>query len=129
MVKKTLAALLILLLLLVNSSSQIFAVENPLSQPNNKFGVHILFPSEVQQAARLINTNGGDWGYVIIPVQAGDRDLIKWQQFMKDCKQNHVIPIIRLATGGDYFNSTVWRKPDVLDILDFANFLNSLKWP
>jgi hypothetical protein len=106
-----------------------FAIENPLSMPGNKVGVHILFPQEINLAADLINSNGGDWGYVTIPLQAGDRDLVKWQKFMNDAKRLHVVPIIRLATEGNYFNTTVWRKPSQEDVLDFANFLNSLVWP
>jgi hypothetical protein len=66
---------------------------------------------------------------VIIPIQSGDRDLVKWQKFMNDCRRLHVIPVIRLATEGDYFNTVVWRKPSKEDVLDFANFLNSLVWP
>ncbi len=108
---------------------QVYAVENPLAVPNNKFGIHILFPEELDQAARLVNGNGGDWGYVTIPIQAGDKNLIKWQAFMDSAKTLHVIPIVRLATEGDYFNTKVWRKPEALDVLDFANFLNSLDWP
>jgi len=106
-----------------------FAIEDPLSLSNNKIGIHILFPQEINLAASLINSNGGDWGYVTIPIQAGDRDIIKWQKFMDDAKKLHVVPIIRLATDGDYFNTTVWRKPTKEDVLDFANFLNSLNWP
>lgn len=119
----------IIFLLFASLTTKSFAVENPLSKPNNKFGIHILFPAEVGPAAQLVNSNGGDWGYVVIPIQAGDRDLVKWQAFMDSCKKNHVIPIIRVATEGDYFNTTVWRTPDSSDILDFANFLNSLNWP
>jgi hypothetical protein len=114
------------LFLLPNCS---FAIEDPLSLPNNKMGIHILFTPEIDLASSLINSNGGDWGYVTIPIQAGDRDLEKWQKFMNSAKQNHVIPIIRLATAGDYFNTTVWEKPTPEDVLDFANFLNSLVWP
>lgn len=106
-----------------------FAIEDPISLSNNKMGVHILFTPEIDLAAKLVNSNGGDWGYVTIPIQSGDRDLIKWQKFMNDAKRLHVIPIIRLATEGDYFNTLVWRKPTEEDILDFANFLNSLNWP
>lgn len=105
-----------------------FAIEDPLAIPNNKMGVHILFPDELAQASKLVNSNG-DWGYVTIPIQSGDKDLEKWQKFMDSAKQNHVIPIIRLATEGDYFNTSVWRKPTHEDVLDFANFLNSLSWP
>lgn len=106
-----------------------YAIYNPLERPNNKFGIHILFREEIEEAADLVNTNGGDWGYITIPIQAGDRDLGKWQGFMDKAKKYHLIPIIRLAIENDYFNTKVWRKPRESDILDFANFLNSLNWP
>ncbi len=105
------------------------AAENPLAVANNKIGVHILDASELPAAAQLVNHNGGDWGYVTIPIQSGDKNLVKWQKFMDDCKKYHLIPIIRLATQGDYFNTQVWRTPNENDIVDFANFLNSLEWP
>jgi hypothetical protein len=105
------------------------AVYDPLSKPNNKIGIHILFPSELKEAAELVDSSGGDWGYVIIPIQSSDKDLEKWQKFMDDCRQYHLIPIVRLATNGDYFNTKVWEKPNMENVLDFANFLNSLDWP
>jgi len=120
--------LITILLFLINTSSAT-AFSDPLSVPNNKIGIHILFPEELDQAASLVNSNGGDWGYVTIPIQAGDRNIEKWQSFMDKAKSLHIIPILRLATEGDYFNTTVWRKPTEADILDFANFLNSLNWP
>lgn len=107
----------------------VHAIEDPLSKPNNKFGIHILFPAELSEASRLVNSNGGDWGYVTIPIQAKDRDLEKWQRFMDDAKKLHLIPIIRIATENYYFDTKVWRKPEMDDVLDFANFLNSLEWP
>lgn len=106
-----------------------FAISDPRSMANNKVGIHILFPDELIDAAKLINSNGGEWGYVIIPIQAGDRDLQKWQKFMDEAKTLKVIPLIRIATEGDYFNTKVWRKPTETDVLDFANFLSSLSWP
>ena len=108
---------------------QTFAIEDPRSFPNNKFGIHILFPSELDEAARLVNSSGGDWGYVTIPIQAGDRDRVTWQNFMNNARRLHLIPIVRLATEGDYFNTTVWQKPSYADVLDFANFLGDLRWP
>lgn len=110
-------------------TSSVLAVENPLTVSNNKFGIHILFPSELPDAAKLVNSTGGDWGYVTIPIQVGDKDLEKWQQFMTDAAALHLIPIIRLSTELDYFNTKAWRKPNDADIVDFANFLNSLVWP
>ena len=113
-------------LILVKPAS---AAENPLAVANNKIGVHILDPSEVSAAAELVNHNGGDWGYVTIPIQTGDENFAKWQAFMDNCKQYHLIPIIRLATQDDYSNTEFWRKPTEDDIVNFANFLNSLEWP
>ena len=48
---------------------------------------------------------------------------------MDDCARRHLIPIIRLATTGDYFVQGSWSEPSDYDVLDFANFLNSLNWP
>jgi len=105
------------------------AIENPLTVSNNRFGIHILFDSELEEAAKLVNSQGGDWGYVTIPIQVTDRDLDKWQNFMDKARELHLIPIIRLATELDYFNTKAWRIPNDADIIDFANFLNSLNWP
>ncbi len=105
------------------------AIYDPSSLPNNKFGIHILYPAELNDAAKLVNSSGGDWGYLTVPIQAGDKDLVKWQNFMDEARNHHIIPIIRLATEGDYFNTKVWRKPTPSDVLDFSNFLTSLSWP
>jgi hypothetical protein len=109
--------------------TSVFAIENPLDRPNNKVGIHILAPSELDKAAELINTNGGDWGYITIPIPSGDKNLGKWQTFMDHCRSKHIIPILRLATGGDYYNTAVWRKPTQEDIIYFATFLDNLRWP
>lgn len=127
--KRFISCFVVLFLLFNSFVVSAFAIQNPLAVPNNKVGIHILFPSELSAAAALVNSNGGKWGYVIIPIQSGDKDLVKWQNFMNDAARLHVIPIIRLATEGDYFNTKVWRKPTMADVLDFANFLNSLTWP
>ena len=110
-------------------SRQVDAIYDPISRPNNIFGIHILFTYEIPKAAELINSSGGDWGYVTIPIQYGDRDLEKWQKFMDEARRHHIIPIIRIATEGYWANTSVWRKPNDFDIVDFANFLNSLGWP
>ena len=111
------------------SVKSVHAIVDPDSLPNNKFGVHILFTTELSDAARLVNSSGGDWGYITIPIQAGDKNLDKWQKFMDEAKERHIIPIIRLASENYYFDTRVWRKPQYDDLLDFANFLNSLNWP
>lgn len=126
--KKLCVSLLFLLLFLIPIGSS-HAVEDPLSKPNNFYGIHILFPQELEPAKDLINSTGGDWGYVTIPIQATDMDLEKWQEFMDKAKELHIIPLIRLATQVNPRNTSVWRKPNDSDILDFANFLSSLEWP
>lgn len=116
-------------IILVTRGVMAYAIVSPLAAPNNKFGVHILFPSELGEAAKLVNSNGGDWGYVTIPIQVTDKNFEKWQKFMDDAKKYHLIPIIRLASENYFFDTEVWRKPEDFDVLDFANFLNSLSWP
>ena len=126
---KKIFIILFFLLTFALSVGKVIAIYDPLSVANNKFGVHILFPDELKDAAKLVNTSGGDWGYVTIPIQASDKNIVKWQSFMDEAKSLHLIPILRLATNGDYFNTAVWQKPTNGDILDYANFLNSLQWP
>lgn len=126
---KTLSIILTLILIFFSSFKKTFAVYDPTSLPNNIYGIHILFPDEIFQARDLVNSNHGDWGYVTIPIQQSNMDLEKWQIFMNDARDLHLIPILRLATNGDYFNTKVWEKPTTSTVLDFANFLNSLDWP
>ena len=99
---------------------------DPLSVPNNKVGVHILEPSEIDAAAKLVNSGGGDWGYVTIPIRSNDRDPAKWQEFFSKARLLHIIPIIRLATY-PAFNG--WIEPNAFDLVDFANFLSDMPWP
>jgi hypothetical protein len=129
MKSKTVLLTLLTALLFFFSASASLAVYDPASKPNNIFGIHILFPEEISEAARLVNSSGGDWGYITIPIQASDKNLKKWQNFMDSCREKHLIPLVRLATDGDYFNTVSWSKPTEADVLDFANFLNSLNWP
>ena len=106
--------------------SKALAFYDPRTVPNNKVGVHILNTSELDAAAKLVNNNGGDWGYVTIPIQPTDRDKVKWQDFMHKAKDLHLIPIIRITTipqGG------TWATGQDTDLVDFANFLNELDWP
>ena len=58
------------------------AVFDPLAVPNNRVGVHILDPQEIHQAAKLVNSSGGSWGYVTIPIRSNDRDREKWIRFL-----------------------------------------------
>jgi hypothetical protein len=113
--------------LFLSAPSTVRAIYDPLSVPNNKIGIHILFPSELHTAAEIINNSEkASWGYVTIPIQATDRDRKKWQDFLNQCVIERVIPLIRVATVPEGSN---WIEPNSFDLIDFANFLNDLKWP
>ncbi|MBI2031096.1 MAG: hypothetical protein HYT08_00620 [Candidatus Levybacteria bacterium] len=126
---KILALTLWIFTLLTFSTSRAYSASSPFDTPNNKIGIHILSPLEINLASEMVNGNGGDWGYVVIPIQVRDKDLKKWQQFMDDARRLHVTPIIRIGTTSDYFNTVSWSKPSFYEIVDFANFLSSLDWP
>lgn len=129
MSKKVLVFVIIALFSFFLPATPTLAAEDPLAVANNKAGIHILSDGELNQAAELVNSNGGAWGYVIIPLQSGDKNLNKWQNFMNECKKLRIIPIIRLATESDPKNKAVWREPNPADIIDYANFLDALEWP
>lgn len=115
-------------MLVAGYSSWVFAVYDPLSVPNNKFGVHILERGEITAGAKLVNSNGGDWGYITIPLRIDDRDREKWTEFFLQAGKLHVIPIIRLATYSDPAVGG-WVTPTAYDLVDFANFLSDMPWP
>jgi len=102
------------------------AIVNPLDRANNKIGIHILDPNEVEQVPDLVNSSGGDWGWVTVPIRDDDRDREKWQRFFENCSKNHLIPILRIATA---MTKNGWEEPNLLQSIDFANFLNQFNWP
>jgi uncharacterized membrane protein (UPF0127 family) len=125
-VKRYLLISIISLFLCHFSAAPASAIVDPLGVPNNRVGVHILAPEEVGSASKLVNSNGGDWGYVTVPMRSDDRDPAKWVKFFNECKSKHLIPIIRIAT---YPQGSNWVVPDSYDLVDFANFLNDMPWP
>ncbi len=105
-----------------------YAIFDPLSVPNNKFGIHIISatPNEASAAADLVNSNGGDWGYVTVIIESGDRNHDKWQSFFNYLRDKHLIPIVRLATSAD---NSYWKRPYDGEEEAWADFLNNLDWP
>ena len=106
-------------------SRPVQAIGNPLSVPNNRFGIHILEPADIASAAALVNSQGGDWGYVTLIIRENDRDKSKWQSVFDDLRREHLIPLVRLAT---YSEKNYWVKPDASQIQSWVDFLNSLNW-
>ena len=98
----------------------------PILASENIFGLHLTQTQDLLSAKNIINSNGGDWGWVTIVIRTDQLDHQMWQDFFDNCRQFHIIPIIRLATIPDEDN---WKKPSLSDIDNLVNFLNSLNWP
>ena len=91
--------------------------------PNNKFGMYIHASSEqIAEAASLINSNGGDWGWVLVPMDGRQRDAGFWQGIFDTCKAHHIKPLIQL------FNNNTCDVNE-MDFPGLAQFLNQLSWP
>lgn len=123
-VKKVFAALLSLFLFF-NSTALSLAIANPNAVPNNKFGIHIFSEKDLTDAANLVNSTGGDWGYVTIVITEAERDHNRWQQVFDQMRRLHLIPIIRLATKP---NGDTWDAPQEAEINNWVAFLNGLNW-
>jgi hypothetical protein len=113
---------IILILFLLLLPIQIYAQEE-----NNKFGIHLAQPQDedIDRAEKLVNSNGGTWGYITLVIQENDRDLNKWQGIFDKLRERRLIPIIRIATQGEGSN---WRRPDSADTKGWVDFLNKLNW-
>ncbi len=101
------------------------AVSDPLSVSNNKFGIHVLEIDDLEAAAKLVNSQKGQWGYVTLVIRQNDQNLDKWQKIFDQCRKLKLIPIVRIATKpvSDY-----WAKPELKDIDNWVKFLDSLNW-
>jgi len=119
--KKLIALWLLILLLPLG----VFAA--PRTSQNNLYGIHLAVPTEsdLVAAAALVNSNGGDWGYVTLVIQEDDLDYNKWQGVFNKLRQLHLIPLIRLATHPEGEN---WAIPQSEGVGRFVEFLNSLNW-
>lgn len=99
---------------------------DPGSVPNNKYGVHIADPNDIGEVASLVNSGGGDWGYVTLVIQEDNRNRDKWQRVFDIMRKDRLIPIVRIAT---HITGDSWAKPYADAHTDWARFLNELNWP
>lgn len=92
-------------------------------EDNNKFGLYIYAENKdfFEIAQKLVNSDGGDWGYVLIPFNVKDRDEGKWGRVFNQLNNKHLIPVIQLwdIDVDDYKDQTK----------DAAEFLNGFVWP
>lgn len=112
---------LFFLLIFFSISFSVFGEEN------NFYGIHLSQPHEEDliYGEKLVNSNGGQWGYITLVLQENDLDKNKWQNIFDKLRKLKLIPIIRLATQpeGNY-----WRRPKIEDINKWVEFLDSLNW-
>jgi hypothetical protein len=112
--------------LLFSHPTPVHATYDPLAVSNNKFGIHIADTGDLRDAASLVNSSAGDWGYVTLVIQDGDRNVGKWQEIMNTMRRIHLIPIVRLATHPE---GDKWKIPQKEDAPRWADFLSTLNWP
>jgi len=92
----------------------------------NIFGVHLSDTSDIDKAAPIINSSGGDWGYVTIVIRSDLLNRQMWQDFFDKCRVLHITPIVRLSTITE---DDHWKQPEYSDIDAMTSFLSSLNWP
>jgi len=86
----------------------------------------------IEVASDLANANGGDWGYLTAVFTAQERDFgsgeFLLQQLLDRCFENHLHPIIRVATR---FNegSGFWARPEDDDAERWRAFFEKARWP
>ena len=101
-------------------------IYDPQQAPNNKYGIHLADFNDITKAARLVNSTGGDWGYVTFVIQDSQKHFDVIQDLFNRMRRNHLIPIVRIAT---HIEGDSWAAPAKGDAEDWARFLNSLNWP
>ncbi len=103
-----------------------YALYNPTSVPNNKYGIHIVDTNNIADVVPLVNSTGGNWGYVTMVLSDSERDHDRWQNMFNQMRRAHLIPIVRLAT---HVEGKAWVKPNKDRFYELVKLLNSLNWP
>lgn len=100
-----------------------YSHNDPLWKENNKFGLYIYAEEKdfFEIAQKLVNSNDGEWGYVLIPYSVKDYDTKKWARVFDQLISKKLIPVIQLwnVDLDNYQEET--RKS--------AEFLNKFIWP
>lgn len=100
-----------------------YSSDDPLWKENNKFGLYIYAEEKdfFEIAQKLVNSNGGEWGYVLIPYNVKDYDVGKWARVFDQLIKKKMIPVIQLWN----FDVSDYQK----DTRKAAEFLNKFVWP
>lgn len=108
-----------------NSTIEYFVYERDpgLDDQNNIFGLYVYAEDTefLNIAADLVNSNGGEWGYVLLPFNVADRDYTKWAKVFSKLREKKLIPIVQLYTvEKDHLEEKAKTS---------AEFLDSFLWP
>lgn len=117
---------LLLLLIALLFPRPVSAIYAPTSVDNNKFGIHIADLNDISDTQPLVDSSGGDWGYVTLVASDNDRDSGRWQRIFDQMRRLHLIPIVRIAT---HVEKDAWAKPDPVHFDELVSFFNGLNWP
>lgn len=102
---------------------------NRAGDQNNKFGLYIYASGDnyIEKATTLINSQGGDWGYVTIPIDLQDLNWEVWHDLFTALDEKHLTPIVQLFNlkPADQKPFLTWEEQTTR----VAVFLNALPWP
>lgn len=102
---------------------------HPVQAAGNVLGIHILHPSELDDATALLQVDDRPEtsSFVTIPLTLADtKNLDQWQEFFDSAKTKRIIPLVRLTTK---FEDGAWTVPTRQEIVVLVNFLSKLNWP
>ncbi|MDQ5981806.1 MAG: hypothetical protein QG570_563 [Patescibacteria group bacterium] len=100
-------------------------IQDIIGYQNNKFGIYIYAEVNdfMDMADELVNSNGGEWGYVLIPYNVKDRNENRWGDLFVRLAEKKLIPIIQL------WDLDLEDDKRNKQIQGSAEFLNTLQWP
>jgi len=100
-----------------------YSGNDPNWEENNKFGLYIYAEEKdlFEIAQNLVNSNGGEWGYVLIPYSVKDYNRDKWGRVFDQLIAKRLIPVIQLWN----LDVNNYKK----ETKEAAEFLNSFIWP
>jgi hypothetical protein len=106
--------------------------DNPAAVANNPVGVNLVRwwePHFVNAAAELVNSGGGDWGYVTVVLVDDDRNYPeRFQAFLDQCAKLHITPVIRVGTTFD-LDAELWKRPEWRDAELWYRYFERMRWP
>ena len=110
----------------INEPDEDDDIQKNIGYQNNKVGLYIYaeVSDYIDIADELANSNGGEWGYVLLPYNVKDYNQDRWGRLFAKLSDEHLIPIVQLWDL-DLDDSKETDK----QIRESALFLNSLKWP